>query len=260
MDYWRWSEDMDVVSNDHYLIAADERNFQDLAHDGGPHPRLGAGQTVAPDGTLHLGSQLAAPQRGQSARAKCCATPCSTWPAAPTACCSSSGAPPAPGAEKYHSGWCRTPARDTKVWREVVELGRALGSISEVAGSTVATADALAILHDTDARWGTELDSHPSEDARNLAETRRWHDALYRAGVTTDIRQSTDDLSGYKLVMAPMLYLVTDEGATKLDEYVAPAATSWSPISPESSTRTTTSGWTRSTAAVIQGPSPNCWA
>ena len=31
VDYWRWAEDMDVVANDHYLIAADPRNFQELA-------------------------------------------------------------------------------------------------------------------------------------------------------------------------------------------------------------------------------------
>ena len=48
----------------------------------------------------------------------------------------------------------------------------------------------IAIIHDTEARWASELDAHPSVDLDCLAETRRWHDALYRAGVTTDFRRS----------------------------------------------------------------------
>jgi beta-galactosidase len=78
----------------------------------------------------------------------------------------------------------------------------------------------VAILHDTDARWASELDSHPSVDASNIAETLRWHDAFYRAGIPTDFRQSTDDLSGYRLVVAPMQYLVSDSGVANLDAYV----------------------------------------
>ena len=78
----------------------------------------------------------------------------------------------------------------------------------------------VAILHDTDARWASELDSHPSVDASNIAETRRWHDAFYRAGIPTDFARSTDDLSGYRLVIAPMQYLLTDAGVANLDGYV----------------------------------------
>jgi beta-galactosidase len=78
----------------------------------------------------------------------------------------------------------------------------------------------VALVHDTDARWACELDSHPSVDVSTIAETRSWHDAFWRAGVTTDFRQSTDDLSGYRLVVVPVQYLITDAGAAGLAEYV----------------------------------------
>jgi beta-galactosidase len=78
----------------------------------------------------------------------------------------------------------------------------------------------VAILHDTDARWASELDSHPSVDLSNLAETRSWHGGFYRAGITTDFRQSTDDLSSYRLVIAPVQYLITDAGPANLSQYV----------------------------------------
>jgi beta-galactosidase GanA len=43
---------------------------------------------------------------------------------------------------------------------------------------------------------------------------------FYRAGVPADFRLSTDDLSGYRLVVAPMQYLLSDCGASNLDGYV----------------------------------------
>ncbi|WAH95773.1 beta-galactosidase [Arthrobacter sp. MMS18-M83] len=222
VDYWRWSGHMDVVSNDHYLIAADERNFQDLAMTADLTRGWAQGKPWLlmehSTSAVNWQPRNVAKVPGEMLRNSLQHVARGTdgvlffqWRASRA------------GAEKYHSGLVPHAGRDSKVWREVVQLGRALESISGAAGSTV-QAEAC-IIHDTDARWGTELDSHPSEDARNVPETRRWHDALYRAGITTDIRQSTDDLSGYKLVIAPMLYLVTDEGAAKLHEYVEAGGT-----------------------------------
>jgi beta-galactosidase len=219
VDYWRWSEHMDVVSNDHYLIAADRRNFQELAMVADLSRGWAQGKpwllmehsTSAVNWQPHniakapgelLRNSLQHVARGADAALFF------QWRAARA------------GAEKYHSALLPHAGTDTKVWREVVQLGQALKAISEVAGSVVDGVQ-VAIIHDTDARWASELDSHPSVDADAVAETRRWHDAFFRAGVTTDIRRSTDDLSGYQLVVAPMLYLVTDDGAANLERYVA---------------------------------------
>jgi beta-galactosidase len=218
VDYWRWSRDMDIVSNDHYLIADDERNFQHLAMtadltrgwaQGKPwllmeHSTSAVNwqpRNVAKAPGEMLRNSLQHVARGSDGALFF------QWRASRA------------GAEKYHSGMLPHAGTDSKVWREVVQLGKALQSIAELAGSVV-DGVRVAILHDTDARWASELDSHPSVDADALAETRRWHDAFYRAGITTDIRQSTDDLSGYRLVIAPMLYLVTDEGQANLDGFV----------------------------------------
>lgn len=222
VDYWRWAEHMDVVSNDHYLIAEDPRNYQDLAAtadltrgwaQGKPWLLMEHSTSAvnwqprniakAPGEMLRNAMQHVA--RGADG------TLFFQWRASRA------------GAEKFHSGMLPHAGTDTKVWREVVQLGQALRNLAELSGSVVTGASGgvdVAILHDTDARWGSELDSHPSVDASNIAETRRWHDAFYRAGTTTDFRQSTDDLSGYRLVVAPMQYLLTDEGVKNLDAYV----------------------------------------
>ncbi|MGY3564407.1 beta-galactosidase [Sinomonas sp. RB5] len=217
IDYWRWSASMDVVSNDHYLIAEDLRNYQDLALTAdltrgwaGGRPWLLMEHSTsavnwqprniakAPGEMLRNSFQHLA--RGADG------IMFFQWRASRA------------GAEKYHSGMVPHAGTDTKVWREVVELGHALSAVSEVAGSRVA-ADA-ALVFDTDARWGAELDSHPSIEAQPVRELREWHDALYRRGITADVRQSTDDLSAYPLVVAPMLYLVTEAGAANLRRYV----------------------------------------
>lgn len=222
VDYWRWSEHMDVVSNDHYLIAEDLRNYQELAAtadltrgwaQGKPWLLMEHSTSAvnwqprniakAPGEMLRNSMQHVA--RGSDGALFF------QWRASRA------------GAEKFHSGLLPHAGTETKVWREVVRLGQALRSLAEIAGSTVTGASGrvdVAIVHDTDARWASELDSHPSVDASNIAETRRWHDAFYRAGIPTDFVRSTDDLSGYRLVIAPMQYLITDEGAANLDGFV----------------------------------------
>ncbi|NUP73724.1 MAG: beta-galactosidase, partial [Sinomonas sp.] len=217
IDYWRWAPRMDIVSNDHYLIAEDPRNHQDLALTADLTRGWAAGRPWLlmehSTSAVNWQPRNLAKAHGQMLRNSfqhlargADGIMFFQWRASRA------------GAEKFHSGMVPHAGRDTKVWREVVQLGAALAAVSEVAGSRV-VADA-ALVFDTDARWAAELDSHPSVEAKPVRELREWHDALYGAGITTDVRQSTDDLSAYRLVIAPMLYLVTEHGAENLRRYV----------------------------------------
>ena len=218
IDYWRWAPEMDVVSNDHYLIAEDRENYQELAMiadltrgwaDGKPWLLMEHSTSAVnwqPRNIAKAPGELLRNSLQHVARGADGAL-FFQWRAAKA------------GAEKFHSALVPHAGPDTKVFTEVVTLGRALRSIREVVGSTVADAQ-VAILHDTDARWASELDSHPSVAVSNVGETRSWHDAFYRAGITTDFRQSSDDLSQYRLVVAPVQYLATDAGIANLTQYV----------------------------------------
>jgi beta-galactosidase len=103
---------------------------------------------------------------------------------------------------------------DTRLWREVVALGADLGRLAEVRGSRV-VADA-AIVWDYQSWWAGELDSHPSADATYLDRVKAFHGALWRAGITADVVHPEADLSGYRLVLVPSLYLTTDAAASNL--------------------------------------------
>ena len=112
---------------------------------------------------------------------------------------------------------------DSRVWREVVELGATLGRIQEIAGSRAD--NDVAILFDWQAWWACELDSHPSEDVRYLDRLHALHRALLDQGVGVDVVHPDSDLTGYRLILVPTLYIVTDAAAARLEAAVAGGAT-----------------------------------
>jgi len=54
---------------------------------------------------------------------------------------------------------------------------------------------------------------------------RAWYEATWRAGLTADFARPGADLSRYRLVIAPSLYLTTEGAAARLSEYVAGGGT-----------------------------------
>ncbi|HEY3502667.1 MAG TPA: beta-galactosidase [Actinocatenispora sp.] len=122
------------------------------------------------------------------------------------------------GAEKFHSAMVPHGGTETRTYREVRALGHELASVPQLAGSRV-RAD-VALLHDWNSWWGLELDSHPSDDLR-LLDTHLAHYApLYDAHVTCDVLHPSHDLSAYKLVVVPNLYLLSEADAARLASYV----------------------------------------
>ncbi|ONI80776.1 beta-galactosidase [Saccharothrix sp. ALI-22-I] len=127
------------------------------------------------------------------------------------------------GAETWHSAMVPHAGPDSRIFREVTEVGDAVARLAEVAGSTV-TAE-VAVLHDAEAWWASEADGLPSPDLDYHAMLRRAHRALWDAGVVTDFAHPEHDLSRYRLVLAPALVLLSDAGAANLRRYVADGGT-----------------------------------
>ncbi|WP_328608407.1 beta-galactosidase [Amycolatopsis sp. NBC_00345] len=123
------------------------------------------------------------------------------------------------GAEKFHSAMVPHGGRDTRAFREVRDLGRELAALPQLADTRV-HAD-VAILHDWPSWWALELDSHPSDDLRQLDTHLAHYAPLFDAGVTCDVVRPTRELSGYKLVVVPNLYLMDAGVAENLRSYVA---------------------------------------
>ncbi|WP_221583270.1 beta-galactosidase [Microbacterium sp. G2-8] len=122
------------------------------------------------------------------------------------------------GAEKYHSSMVPHGGVDTRVFRDVVELGRILQSLGDVVGADRDPAD-VAILFDWESWWGSELDSHPTELLRYRAEAQAWWNALLDAGVRADVVPADAELAGYRVVIAPVLYSVPAALRKRLEAY-----------------------------------------
>jgi beta-galactosidase len=77
----------------------------------------------------------------------------------------------------------------------------------------------VAMLFDWDSWWATDQPSHPSTELHYVDAPHRWHRALTALGTTVDVVHPTADLSGYRLLIVPTLYLCTDEAATAVARF-----------------------------------------
>jgi beta-galactosidase len=128
------------------------------------------------------------------------------------------------GAEKHHSGMVQHGGVErSRVWDEVVSLGNDLKHLSALIHSRV-MAD-VAIMLDWENWWALELDSKPSMDLKFHEQLTRHFEPLFRSNITTDFVHPGDNLTPYKLVIIPNLYLVRADHAEKIARYVEQGGT-----------------------------------
>jgi beta-galactosidase len=128
------------------------------------------------------------------------------------------------GAEKYHSAMVpHVPTEDSRSWREVSRLGSELGKLDELLGARGEAE--TAILLDWESWWALELDSKPSAAVRMREGLYSFYRPLYEANVPVDFAHPGTNLSAYRLVIAPNLYLVTDDSVDNVLRYVSDGGT-----------------------------------
>ncbi|GAB3653415.1 beta-galactosidase [Glycomyces tarimensis] len=125
------------------------------------------------------------------------------------------------GTERWHSAMLPHGGTETKTWREIKTLGTWLSKLAEIKGSTVQSQ--AAILLDYESCWAASTPGQPSGSMKSYPELRRWHAALWRRGVVTDLAHPEADLSRWPVVFAPALYLLDDDA--NLRRYVAGGGT-----------------------------------
>ncbi len=108
---------------------------------------------------------------------------------------------------------------DARVFQEVAELGRTLEKLSGVAGAGVKAE--VAVLYDWENGWSIESVQAPRTAKRNYGQTVLEHyQPFWSAGISVDIAHPGHDLSKYKVVVAPMLFMLSLENQQKLAKYV----------------------------------------
>ncbi|WP_449073294.1 beta-galactosidase [Ruminococcus sp.] len=128
--------------------------------------------------------------------------------------------------EKFHSAVIsNTGTGNTRTFREVTDIGAVLEQLSDrVYGS--GTPAETAILFDTENKWALDKCQGPRNIGLDyFGNIRRNYSYFWKNGINVDIIDSTFDLSGYKLVIAPMLYLFRDGIQEKLRRFVRDGGT-----------------------------------
>jgi beta-galactosidase len=123
------------------------------------------------------------------------------------------------GTERYHSGMVNHAGPDTRIFREVTQLGNELKNLQGLTG-TRSTAR-VAIVFDWDCWWALELGNSPRSDLNYAQEVLRLYRPLFDANITVDFVETTSDLSAYSLVIMPASYLLTDDAARRFEDYVS---------------------------------------
>lgn len=122
--------------------------------------------------------------------------------------------------EQYHGAVVDHLGKDdTRVFKEVAEVGELLEKIAPVAGTLVRAKTAL--LFDWDNRWAIQDVKALSQDSKRYEETCMgiWKE-FFGMGVEMDIISPYDNLSEYDIIIAPMLYMLKPGGAEALTAFV----------------------------------------
>ncbi|MDO3409293.1 beta-galactosidase [Saccharibacillus sp. CPCC 101409] len=122
--------------------------------------------------------------------------------------------------EKFHGAVVDHAGHDhTRVFGDAADLGRSLGSLSGIAGAP--TPAETAILFDWDNRWAVKDAQGPRNSGLHYEETAmEHHRALWERGVPADVIGSGDSFDDYRLIVAPMLYLCSEDTGRKLEAFV----------------------------------------
>ena len=118
--------------------------------------------------------------------------------------------------EKLHGAVIGHDGRqDARAFTETVQVGERLESLSEI--TAVKREKQALIVHDWQNKWALEGSCGPRNAGLGYwDELKRHYNALARAGIAVEFGDETADLTGYRLVVVPMLYLLTDDFAKKL--------------------------------------------
>ncbi|BFT71281.1 beta-galactosidase [Paenibacillus sp. P36] len=122
--------------------------------------------------------------------------------------------------EKYHGAVIEHAGHEnTRVFRECAELGAELQILSDKLLDTRVQAK-VAIVFDWENRWAVELSSGPTVALKYVNEVHKYYDALFQQNIQVDMIGVETDLSGYDIVIAPVLYMVKKGYAKRVEDFV----------------------------------------
>ncbi|WP_407271335.1 beta-galactosidase [Radiobacillus sp. PE A8.2] len=123
--------------------------------------------------------------------------------------------------EKFHGAVVdHDNSSNNRVFKEVAQVGETLEKISAVVG-TNRPAD-VAILYDWESNWALNDAQGYGLKTKNYPQTLQQHyRSFWENDIPVDVITKEHDFSDYKLLIVPMLYLMSEDTIGRLKAYVA---------------------------------------
>ena len=110
-------------------------------------------------------------------------------------------------------------SENTRVFREVAQLGAELESFGDRTLGSRNEAE-VGLIFDWDNYWALEYTSGPSEDLKYVDQIHQYYQYFYKKNIGVDMIPVDADFSKYKIVVAPVLYMVKDGMKEALENFV----------------------------------------
>ena len=124
------------------------------------------------------------------------------------------------GQEKFHGAVIsHAGTDDTRIFREFEQLGSEFHQLGGQFLDARTNAD-VGILFDWDNWWALELCSGPTKDMDYLLQVAHYYRAFHKQNIAMDIVKFTSDLDSYKIVVAPLVYMINSRLAERLTKFV----------------------------------------
>src|SRR5579859_218522 len=122
------------------------------------------------------------------------------------------------GQEQYHGTLVDPAGRPRPFYAEARQVGAELKHTTElIAGSTVPAR--VAMLNSYDSRWSIEFQRHHKE-FDYVGHFNHYYRPLAANNVNVDVLSADEELTGYRLVIAPALAILTEQRVENLIRYV----------------------------------------
>ena len=221
MDYADWANEVNFVSNDHYFHEGGEMHLDELACSdalmdsfalGKPWYVMEHSTSAVQWKPLNMRKRKGETVRDSLAHVAMGADAINffQWRAS------------AFGAESFHSAMVPHAGEDTKLFRQVCELGETLRTLADagVQGSELERSD-TAILFSAESEWATRSETLPSMKLNHWHDVCDWYRAFLDAGTRADIMPLKYDWSDYKTVVLPTVLMLSAVDTRRLADFAA---------------------------------------
>ena len=221
VDYFKWAKEVDFVSTDHYLAQHDLMNHIDLAQQADLTRGFAAGRqwllmehsssavnwqpkNYAKVPGQEIKNSLSFVARGSQGAMYF------QWRQGQA------------GSERFHSAMVPHAGENTRVYREVSELGNLLAQHPELSGYETDRAE-VAVVFDYEQGWALMQQNLPTDDISYPETVAKWYRALWENGTRVDFvpaDASLETLKQYKLVLMPLVHMLSAEEEATFTSYV----------------------------------------